>query len=351
MRLAAILSSMMVFLMLGTWGVAWSDYDGVLSELFFGREPIARAQALGRGYVAIDDDGIAGFYNPASLAAFGALSGCYSRSERYYSLENAAFTFAYATVPLGKFGSIGFGEYHFDYGFKVPEGYTPASSEVSVAYSSRVVRNLFVGASLERVHQRLTKKGSSAYVADMGLLWRFRSLNRALLHQRAVLGASIHNIGGSALDFDGYESDLPVILRAGAQYSVSRSSRSGSSSLEPLSVLAHAEYMDVLNSSFYGGLRIGTEIRVLEVLAFRAGYYDEALDDNGIQSNRSSTSQVTYGIGVEVPSRKISDRIPITARFDLVSLHEPSLVKHAPPTHRYWLYTFALQWPRCGGGS
>jgi hypothetical protein len=162
MRRLAIVSGTAVAVVLATTAVAWSSYRGFLSEMFFGREPIARAQALGMGYVAIDDDGSAGFYNPACLASLGTYSACFSRSARYYNLKDASFTFGYATVPLGKFGSIGLGEYYFDYGLKIPAGYVPASSGASLAYSSRVTRRLFAGASVERVHQGLTEKGSGS---------------------------------------------------------------------------------------------------------------------------------------------------------------------------------------------
>jgi hypothetical protein len=344
MRRVSILISVVMLLILATRGIAWSDYSGVLSELFFAREPIARAQALGRAYVAIDDDGSAGFYNPAVGAAFGVPSACFSRSEGYYTLKDAAFTFGHVTVPLGRYGSVSLGEHHFDYGSETPVGNRPAMSAIALAYSRRVKGDLFAGLGFERVRQDLTDDGSSAYLVNLGLLWSILQLQGgSSLSQQGWLGASIVNLSGSSITMNDEDFELPIIFRAGGVYRMSWQSASVLPSLVTLAALANVEYEGLLNSDFHRGLRVGAEIQVLEAVAFRVGHYDERLDDFGIESNRSSIGQTTYGFGILVPMDKISGRTPVTVRIDLTTLDDPSLVKPSSPTHQFRLYTISVQ--------
>ncbi|MFH1311625.1 MAG: hypothetical protein ABIJ00_00195 [Candidatus Eisenbacteria bacterium] len=344
MRRVGILISVVMMLILVTRGIAWSDYNGVLSELFFAREPIARAQALGRAYVAIDDDGAAIFYNPAAGAAFGAPSACFSHSDRYYTLEDAAFTFGQVTVPLGRFGSIGFGKYHFDYGLETLDGNTTTMSAIATAYSRRLKGDLFVGLGFERVRQDLTDDGSSAYLVNLGFLWSiWQSQSGSSRSQECWLGSSIMNLGGSSITMGDQDFELPIIFRGGGVYRMSWQSASVLSSLETLAVLVDVEYESLLNSAFHRGLRVGAEIRVLEAVSLRVGHYDERLDDFRIESNRNSIEQTTYGFGIRVPMDKFSSRLPVTVGFDLTALDSPSLVKGASPTHRYRLYTISVQ--------
>jgi hypothetical protein len=341
MRRMAVICSTAATVLLTMCPLAWPDYNGVMSEFFFGREPSARAAALGRGYVAIGSDGCAGFYNPAALSSAGGPSVCFSRSERYYLLDDAVFTFGYLSVPLGQYGTVGIGEYHFDCG---EESAGCSLSDIALAYSLGLTNDLCAGLSVEHVRQEVVEPHTSTFTGGLGALWSRQLVDGSPLSQRASLAASISNLTYSGLDFGDGDQDLPVSMRVGAAYALSWSPGSGRPLLTPLEAIVHVEYLNVLNSDFWGGLRVGAELQILEILAVRIGHYGEKADDYGHESNKDTISQTTYGFGIQVPAKKINSRIPVTARFDFVSLDQPSFVKHAEPEEKYQLYTFSLQW-------
>jgi hypothetical protein len=60
---------------------AQSKYGGAFEKRFFGRQPDARGEALGRGGVALSGDILNTFYNPAGLGDAIGLNFCTSFSE------------------------------------------------------------------------------------------------------------------------------------------------------------------------------------------------------------------------------------------------------------------------------
>jgi len=100
------------------WGSASAGYHdgGGIDDLFFYRQPSARAEAMGKGGVAMVDDPSASFYNPASLGRLRgmSISGSYGSPLPWY--EDAKYIFLGGDVRIGRYGTVGISSYRIDYG-------------------------------------------------------------------------------------------------------------------------------------------------------------------------------------------------------------------------------------------
>jgi outer membrane receptor protein involved in Fe transport len=68
------MKKLVLYLLIITPFASFGQYDyGFLQEIFFGRQPSARAEALGRSYAAVDGDLTTIFFNPAGTATLKGL--------------------------------------------------------------------------------------------------------------------------------------------------------------------------------------------------------------------------------------------------------------------------------------
>ncbi|NOX17708.1 MAG: hypothetical protein GXO87_05430, partial [Chlorobi bacterium] len=72
------------------------------------------------------------------------------------------------------------------------------------------------------------------------------------------------------------------------------------------------EYMDVLNSKYWDGVKIGSEFRFFEIISVRFGYYN-------IEYNSSTREEFTYGFGLSIPFRILLN-FPLRVSFDYAAL-------------------------------
>ena len=110
--------------------------------------------------------------------------------------------------------------------------------------------------------------------------------------------------------------------------------------------MIHIEYQDLLNSKYFGALRIGGELRLLEMLALRLGYYRESRNDNDDPENyKDVLTDMTYGFGIELPLEKITAaRIPLRVKFDMTRLQQPSSYKGPNRWSDFSVYSLSARW-------
>ncbi len=117
-----------------------------------------------------------------------------------------------------------------------------------------------------------------------------------------------------------------------------------SDSLNTLRLLVLADYQLLLNSDYHSGLHTGLELRFLEMLSFRIGYFIESQYDYGLAvENESKISDFTYGLGLQIPLNKLS-RIPLNIQFDYTSLAQPSYTKSQTSWDNFSTFTLRLNW-------
>jgi len=91
---------------------------------------------------------------------------------------------------------------------------------------------------------------------------------------------------------------------------------------------------------------MGGELRLLEMLALRLGYYRESRNDYDHPENyKDVLTDVTYGFGIELPLEKIpAARIPLTVKFDMTRLPQPSPYKGPNRWSDFSGYSLSARW-------
>jgi len=328
-------------------------YNGALKELFFYHHPSARAEAMGRGYVAIDGDLFASFYNPAGLAsARGILvAGSYLPSPLLL-LERSSLSFIGGSFQIGDYGVVGLSRYHLSYGEMLlwnrkrqqAEELTPGVSMYALTMAMDL-ESFFVGVNLKLIHRRCGfDDNTNAGLADLGVLKSFLLQEGGKIQQVATVGASLFDFTYSSIGPSGNKDELPVIFRLGGSYRISLLRDFVLENLETFGALCHIEYQKLLNSKYEKGIKMGGEFTFLELLTVRYGYYRQKIDDLGYpEINKNLLSENTYGFGVRIPLRQLSgSEIPLDLRFDMVNLPQPSYVKTRTTEGRFSQYTLSI---------
>lgn len=336
------------FLLLPLFSFSQYQY-GFLSEHFFFRQPSARAEAMGKGYVSVDGDISSSFYNPAGISSIKGLVINGSYSSPLYLINKGYYTFFGAGYRINKKIQFAFTRFRFDYVNTPIMGVEnhPYSETFSLTLSSEPLRNLYVGLNInEFVLQNGFGKPTLTPDFDFGVI------KKILLHQTNKVLHSV-NIGASIFNFN-YASiklqpttqieKLPVITRIGANYQFSLSKNILFDSLRTIKFLIQSEYQKLLNSEYNTAIRAGCEIQIFEILALRVGYYNEKVYDYGIpEYNVKTISDLTYGFGLQIPLSKLT-KIPININFDYTSLPQVSYSKIMTDWDNFTSYNLRVNW-------
>jgi len=332
---------------------ALGGYNGVLGELFFYHHPSARAEAMGKGYVAIGGDPFASFYNPAGLAsARGILvAGSYLPTPLYL-LEKSSLSFIGGSFQIGDYGVVGLSRYHLSLGKVLlwnrkrqqAEEFTPGVSMYALTMATDL-ESFFVGVNLKLIHRRYgIDDNTNAGLMDLGVLKSFSLQESGKIQQVAAVGASLFNFTYSSIGSSNNEDELPVIFRLGSSYRLSLFRGFVLENLETFDALCHIEYQKLLNSKYEKGIKMGGEFTFLKLLTVRYGYYRQKIDDLGHpEANKNLLSENTYGFGVQIPLRQLSgSEIPLDLKFDMVRLPQPSYVKTRTTEGKFSQYTLSI---------
>lgn len=355
------------------------NYNGQFRELYFGRQPSARAEAMGRGLSAVTGDALSYYWNPAGMAGTKGLNLTGSYAKPYYNLDDASYNYFSASYNFGKYGTAGLSRDYFDYGidddivitdeygnYVRTETYDPDLTTYRLSYSAEVMKGLFAGTNLNLLHvftgmeNNLTvgnEQGSGGskdiFYFDLGVIKSFDLKSKGMDH-KVNLGSSLVNVNFAEYStVDESQADpLPVIFRLGAAYELSLDDRSISSKLKSYNFLVNLEYEDLFNSKYYSGFHGGLEFTFLEIVSLRAGYftsdnrnatYDTLI--NGIREEGFSTNEFTYGFGVNIPVRQLTDsKTPLEIKFDFVSLKQPPLNEKKDDWKNFQVYTLIINW-------
>jgi len=338
------------------------DYNGALDFLFFGRQPSAKAEAMGKSMVANGVDAFAAFYNPASISQNKGLVLSTSYASPYYLANKANFKFIGATYKLDKYGVLGLSLYRFSFGSPIfittetgpdatNETFTPTTSMYSLTFSTETFKDLFVGLNFNFVRDKTVVTGKS-YPIDFGLLKVFRFKKNGRTFQRITLGASLYNITNSSIEYNFDQRTptkevLPRTLHIGASYQSSfGKSQLNSIELNTFGILLQVEYQDLLNSKFHNGFKAGAEFSFIEMFYLRFGFYDENTNDFGFPAtNKNRLTDFTYGFGIEIPINKFTKtRTPIDIKLDMTNMKQPSGIKGFDNFGNFSVYSLSVNW-------
>ncbi len=339
--------------------LSFGQYEyGFLQELYFGRQPSARAEALGKGYSSIDGDLTTIFYNPAGTSTLKGAEINTSFASPCYSLEKAKYNFISAGYNINKYLTIGISRNHFTFGQEVNlsdsagnpivTGHTPTNSINSLNISSQPIKNLLIGLNANYLIWKPIDESANSFYFDFGVIKKFEFGQKLTTNHVLNLGVSITNLNFAKikLDFNGneFKKDLPVITRYGINYQFYLNKKWISDTLNTFRFLVQGDYQLLLNSDYNNGFHSGLELMFFEILSARIGYYQENQYDYDLPSaNENEISAITYGFGLQVPLYKLT-MIPLNINFDYTSLPQPSYSKTQTDWDNFSAYTLRINW-------
>ncbi len=327
------------FVLLTSWSqtATAQDYIGTLQDLYFGRQPSARAEALGKSMPATGADAFGSFYNPALIGPNRGISLNTSMASPYYALDDADFKFAGATVPVGRNIVVGLTGFQFKSGLETVSSPEPGpfewtSSLYTLTIAAQPLQDLFIGVNVNHVRNDFGVILGKAIPIDFGIVKVFPLGEKSKDGQQISFALSLSNIADARLTYTGDDVEtskevLPRIYRVGVTYQRFWGHHQiKSSSLKTLGILLQGEYQGLTNSKFRDGFRGGVEISLLEILQLRLGAYHEDVSEADRFGNPGvELEEFTYGLGINVPVRLLMKGAdPLILKVDMTRLQQPS---------------------------
>lgn len=322
----------------------FGQYDGIMYEIYFTRQPSPRIESMGRGGVALDHNNYFSFYNPSLLGTINDIefTGSYI-DPGFYFKNGERYNFLSIAYPYSSNFHIGFSRYYLDWAykyegvdhngvliFKDKENVHEAIYTLTTSY--QLVNGLYFGlnANYARDYFHSDYVGTS-FPIDLGMAKFYQLGVIGEWSQKMSLGLSYTNVLSSKLTFPKQdptivdttmlvfqnEFRLPSIARVGLSYILSMD-KQYFKSLRGGKLLLHAELQNVRDTKYYGGYHLGSELTILEMLSLRLGYNKEK---NYYSPKNSYEKGTTYGLGLSFPLHRLSDnKIPLVIKSDYSKL-------------------------------
>ncbi|MCK4224163.1 MAG: PorV/PorQ family protein [candidate division Zixibacteria bacterium] len=296
--------------------------------LFLQIDPDARAGGMGGASVALADDAVATYYNPAGITGVKLVSGEVDYAHWLPELaSDLHHTYVCGAVNLGEYGHVGIAFKHLSPGESVRTDehgnvkgvFDSYEMAIGVSYAYQLTDNFSSGLNAKYIYSRLAEQGAGlekgkgtgqSMALDVGLLWEnilpeltitetlvSPDLSKLLGNRKSrglSVGLVVSNIGPDISYVDLNQADpLPRELRIGGAYRAVDTDLVGISvamdyckGLVGVTKNFFKEYFDPKHGVI---LKIGGEITFLYLLTLRSGYlYDEEGD----------VKTWTYGVGI-----------------------------------------------------
>lgn len=307
-------------------------------EYFFGNLPYAKTEAMGGADVAIGGTVNSIFLNPAGLGLIDNQEIAFSTSAPFYALIRSDYYFfgygrkindkltlglslnQIAIGPTSFSANINFRSYPTDF---------PKTTNLTLTAVYEVIENLQVGLNVNRIELKYFDDAPNAsdFQIDLGAIYAVPLQENS----RLQFGLSMANItGGSALltapDGQTATSTYPVTGRIAAAYILNSKMNLPGAGEGDFDFTATIGYQNVFNSEYRNTIRFGTEAVFWKAIALRMGFFTQNVDDlNNPTVNRSRINDFTYGFGLIVPLKKLTNgSLPFDAHIDITSQKQPS---------------------------
>lgn len=268
----------------------------------FLRLPLAaRATALGEAVTAMADDASSLAYNPAGLALIRNRTASAGYLNYVSGIQAGRLGYAHpwrdrggAGIALSYLNSGSIVETTMDMPAGTGSEFTFSSMALSLAYGRELTPQIFAGAAVKGVHERVQEYTASAAALDLGAIYEvdldrlsgrlFGPEKRRNLGSSLALGVSVQNLGAAADAFIDVKEKLPLTIRLGTAY---------------------RPFMDRLSLALAGvktvdapiRIQAGLEFWLRDMVALRAGYNGVTADvKNG--SSIDDLSGFACGLGV-----------------------------------------------------
>jgi hypothetical protein len=330
------------FLILG--GAAYAqNYNDFAFEFFTQHQPNARAEAMGRGNGAVPGGSFQTYYNAAASSFTEGANAAYTKVDPAYIMAENWFYYNYgASYNTEKYGALAFNYLRYTYGtykyndpYEVGEqSFEPVNEIFSINYSYKLKCGLALGVNANFFQFEMAPNADgNTFFFDLGVLKKF-AISEGLYKQNAYAGISYNNLLNQKAEtevsgYNQYEGAysytitdyLPSTLRVSGAYEIKYDPEGWA--LMPASLIASAEYQDMLNSKYYTMIKFGAELTLFEIFKTRCGFYTEGHNDLGNSENTDRLNEFTYGFGLSFPVYKLAPSVPLEINADYVNLKNP----------------------------
>jgi hypothetical protein len=318
------------------------QYRDFAQEIFFGRLPSAKTEAMGRILTLNFDPYFVSQSNPANLVNTKGVAVFYAYSSPLYGLKDANYNYAGVSYNNSKIGAFAFNVLRFDYGLTfnqtgehdpivigtfepTRELYTLTySNEIKDWFSFGINANLFVA-------DFGTDQTFSDTFFELGFSRDFNLIQDSQIKDDLTLGTQLKNIFNQSFTaIDEAQSDaFPQIFRIGISNFLEYTDREVFEKASLIGLTIGFEYQGLLNSDIRTAYKAGGELALLDIVFLRGGYYNETTMDYGFNSS-GKLDEFTYGFGIKLDFEKyITNNFPLVLLFDFVSLEQPSYTTEA----------------------
>jgi hypothetical protein len=335
---------------IGVSGLVKGQYNsGYLPEFFFGRQANARAEALGRSYTSIDGDLGSIYFNPAGTATVKGIM--VNTSYTPPGSTKGFYTFFALSHKLNKHFQLAISQFKFDFGKTQVANATrkPFTENITINISSQPIKDLLLGLNANYVvWQPGNTNSSKSIFFDFGVIKEIDLSHKTGSSQKIRAGASISNFNASSttatLQNVTEKYHLPVITRFAISYDYEFGKAHLLDTVSAYKILLQTEYQTLLNSKYRSGIKFGGELKLLDLLSLRCGWYNEKVSDFGFpDDNKDQLSSWTYGVGFHIPFKQIT-KLPIDVQFDYTSLPQVNYSKHTTSLSNFSTYDFKVSY-------
>ncbi len=322
-----------------------------LPIFFFGRLPSARAEALGKGYTAIEGDLACVHFNPAGMARIKQIELNVAQSPpSHYLVKKGIYSFYAGGWRINRYLQVGLSQFMFNYG-RDPQIsgqlITPYVQRNTLTLSSQPLRNLSVGVNINYLVYQPGNgdRANKPLFIDVGLL---KQIPFPSIHSSLNIGSSLTNINKGFIRVSSslatIKNEIPMIWRSALSYQWAYGRCFLLDTLPVVKLLGLVEWQQLVNSSYRKAIRSGVEVQLYNMLSFRCGYYYETVYDFGFPAaNNNVLESFTYGFGLQVPLHLFT-RLPVSIKMDYARLPQVPYSRIFTEYPKFTSYTVGLNY-------
>ncbi len=310
------------------------QYNDFAREIFFGRLPSAKTEAMGRILTLNFDHYFVSQSNPANLLTTEGAAIFYSNSSPFYAYNDATYDYAGISYNNPTVGAFAFNFLVFNSGSTIfipqlVEPFTVPFEEKRYLYTltySNVIKDWFsfgINANLFVADFGTDQTYSDSFF-EVGLSRDFNLIRDLEIKDDFTIGTQIKNIFNQSFSaIDESQSDaFPSIFRIGVSNVLEYTDNDVFEKAYLFGFTVGFEYQDLFNSGKRTAYKAGGEISLIDIIFLRGGYYKETIFGSGDDLN-----EFTYGFGLKMDFNKyLSNNFPLILLFDFVSLEQPTYI-------------------------
>ena len=304
-----------------------NSYNGALYELYFNRQPNAKAEAMGKGLVTNTEADFGSYYNPALTSLGNGI--VLNISKTFLPRDETAYGYIGVGYSDSKLGSFSISRYNYGRGITEGRGDKYHNSIHTLNYSREISKGFYAGANVELVHMGYLGsrysdlqlgspvfyygdnfKSSDAFTLDLGILRRVEFGNpQSKASNIFQVGAAIYNVTGSQIENKNYKDlneVLPVIFRAGISLinNFFTDTKKTSSDFQMFTVI---EFESVLNAQDVNTLKFGEQVIIGDFFILRGGvtFRQKEINNDSYYTYTKNRAEFNLGAGLKLPLNKI----------------------------------------------